>query len=102
MIEVVAMMIGEVAQRYSENVYENPCPVEPGIFLERGAVKSLFRPGSSTDVLLFQKGHIRFDADLLHNMHRADVVSRFSQGFGRSLAETSVKVRSSIARVTGL
>jgi hypothetical protein len=31
-------------------------------------VKSLYRPGSSTDVLLFQKGRIRFDDDLLANM----------------------------------
>ena len=68
------------------------------MFVERGAVKSLFRPGSSTDVLLFQKGRVQFDRDVLSNLNRADVLSRFSQGFNRGLVETGVKVRSSIAR----
>jgi phosphatidylserine decarboxylase len=101
MIEVVAMMIGHVEQAYSAYGYTDARPVEPGMFLERGAVKSLYRPGSSTDVLLFQKGRTRFDKELLINLHRTDVFSRFSQGFRRGLAETSVKVRSSIARVLG-
>jgi phosphatidylserine decarboxylase len=99
MIEVVAMMIGHVEQTYSARHYQAPTPITPGMFLERGAVKSLFRPGSSTIVLLFQKRRVRFDQDVLTNQHRADVFSRFSQGFGRGLVETSVKVRSSIAQV---
>jgi hypothetical protein len=53
-------------------------------------VKSLYRPGSSTDVLLFQKGRIRCDEDLLANMQRADVFSRFTHGFGRQLVETDI------------
>lgn len=101
MIEVVALMIGQVAQRYSPQGYDAPRPMELGMRLEKGAPKSLFRPGSSTDVLLFQEGRIRFDEDLERNMHRQGVRSRFSLGFGHGLVETDVKVRSSIARAVG-
>jgi phosphatidylserine decarboxylase len=66
------------------------------MFLRKGRPKSLFRPGSSTTVLLFQAGRVQFAQDLVRNMLRADVESRYSQGFGRSLVETDVKVRSTI------
>jgi phosphatidylserine decarboxylase len=98
MVEVVALMIGEVRQAYSAHEYQDPVSVAPGMFVERGAPKSLFRPGSSTDVLLFQRGRVRFDSDLLRNRDKLDVVSRFSTAWGRPLVETSVAVRSSIAR----
>lgn len=97
MIEVVALMIGNIVQCYSEERYDHPCPVSPGMLLRKGAPKSLYRPGSSTDVLLFQKGRIRFAEDLLRNIQRVDVESRFSMGFGRPLVETEVAVRSLIA-----
>ncbi|HQU16965.1 MAG: phosphatidylserine decarboxylase [Gammaproteobacteria bacterium] len=98
MVEVVALMIGEVVQCYSENGYAQPRGVEPGMFLLRGAPKSLYRPGSSTDVVLFQRERVRFDADLLRNRAQDQVVSRYSLGFDALLAETDVRVRSSIAR----
>ena len=97
MIEIVALMIGDIVQAYSETGYENPRSVIPGMFLKKGAPKSLYRPGSSTDLLLFQKGRITFAADLIANMRRCDVQSRFSMGFGIPLAETDLKVRSLIA-----
>jgi phosphatidylserine decarboxylase len=97
MIEVTALMIGEVVQRYSRDRYESPQAIEPGLFVERGCPKSLYRPGSSTDVLLFEKGRVAFDSDLLANQRRNDVNSRFSQGFGRQLVETEVQLRSRIA-----
>ena len=68
------------------------------MFLAKGQPKSLYRPGSSTDVLLFQKGRARFSGDLLQNTLRQDVQSRFSQGFGRSMVETEVLVREQIGR----
>ncbi len=98
MIEVVALMIGEVVQCYSAERYDDPCAVTPGLFVRRGQPKSLYRPGSSTDVLLFQPARIAFDADLLANQRRAGVASRFSAGFGAPLVETDVALRSSIAR----
>ena len=97
MIEVVALMIGEILQCYSTNRYDAPSPVTPGMFLRRGQPKSLFRPGSSTVVLLFQRERIEFARDLIVNMLREDVRSRFSMGFGKSIVETEVDVRSYIA-----
>lgn len=97
MVEVVALMIGEVVQCYSDHAYQDPIPMRPGLFVQRGRPKSLFRPGSSTDVLIFEPGRVRFDDDLLRNQQRHDVSSRFSQGFGRPLVETEVQVRSRIA-----
>jgi phosphatidylserine decarboxylase len=96
MIEVTALMIGEVLQCYSRERYESPQPITAGMFVERGCPKSLYRPGSSTDVLLFQRGRVSFDEDLIDNLRRHDAQSRFSQGFGRPLVETEVTVRSRI------
>ena len=98
MIEVVALMIGEIVQAYSSRGYEAPRLVENGMFLEKGQPKSLYRPGSSTDILVFQPDRIEFSNDLLENMRRLGVSSRFSHGFGRPLVETDLKVRSLIAR----
>ena len=96
MIEVVALMIGKVRQQYSEHEYKEPRPVEIGMFLERGCPKSLYEPGSSTDILLFQPDRIRFDAQLVLNMRRPFASSRFTEAFGKPLLETEVKVRSLI------
>lgn len=96
MIEIVALMIGDILQCYSDRRYEEPRPVKPGMLLLIGRPKSLYRPGSSTDVLLFQRGRVRFCPDLVTNLLRQDVRSRYSQGFGRPLVETEIKVRSKI------
>jgi phosphatidylserine decarboxylase len=98
MIEVTALMIGEVVQCYSRERYQDQRPALPGMFLERGCPKSRYRPGSSTDVLIFQAGRISFDEDLIVNRNRRDVQSRFSLGFGEPLVETEVSVRSGIAK----
>ncbi len=97
MIEVVALMIGDIVQCYSEHKYENPTTIAPDMFLRKGCPKSLYRPGSSTDVLLFQPGRIQFAEDLVRNMQRPGAESRFSAAFGRPLVETDVPVRSLIA-----
>jgi phosphatidylserine decarboxylase len=97
-VEVVALMIGDIVQCYSEERYDTPRAVSCGMFLRQGQPKSLFRPGSSTDVLIFQKGRIRFAADLLRNQSRRDAQSRFSRGFFHPLVETDVQVRSAIAQ----
>lgn len=97
MVEVVAMMIGDIVQCYSDKGYDHPLPIRPGMFLSKGQPKSLYRPGSSTDILLFEKDRIRFADDLLGKGRRADVHSRFSLGFGRPLVEVEVQARSLIA-----
>jgi phosphatidylserine decarboxylase len=100
MAEVVALMIGDVIQCYSKQKYEYPAHVSAGMFLQKGAPKSLYRPGSSTDVLLFQHGRVRFAEDLVRNMLRSDAQSLFTAGFGQPLAETDARVRSLIAMRT--
>lgn len=96
MIEIVALMIGRVEQCYSDHCYDNPRPLSKGLLLRKGQPKSLYRPGSSTTVLLFQENRIEFAPDLVRNLLRSDLVSRYSHGFGRPLIETDVKVRSTI------
>ena len=98
MIEIVALMIGNISQRYSEYRYENPAPVKPHMRLIKGQPKSLYLPGSSVDVLLFQKNRITFDADILFNLHRQEAQSRFLSGFQKPLVETEVSARSSVAQ----
>jgi phosphatidylserine decarboxylase len=97
MIEVVALMIGDIAQCYSEKQYESPVSVGTGMFVKKGVPKSLFRPGSSTVVLIFQKDRVHFADDIAANMFYPDVESIFSRGFGKPLIETEVKVRWFIA-----
>ena len=97
MIEVVALMIGEIVQCYSDHRYDAPQAVEVGMFLRKGQPKSLYRPGSSTDVLVFQPQRVRFAPDLVANLHRRDAHSRFSNGFGQPLVETDIRVRSLLA-----
>jgi phosphatidylserine decarboxylase len=97
MIEVVALMIGDIVQCYSEKQYESPVAVGTGMFVKKGVPKSLFRPGSSTVVLIFPKDRVRFADDIAANMFYPDAESIFSHGFGKSLIETEVKVRSFIA-----
>ena len=98
MVEIVALMIGEIVQCYSSHRYDQPISLTKGMHVRRGQPKSLYRPGSSVDVLFFQKQRIRFDTDLVDNCRRCDVSSRYSLGFRRPLVETDIQVRSSIAR----
>lgn len=98
MIEIVALMIGEIKQCYSARHYDAPVAVQKGMFLKKGQPKSLYRPGSSTDVLIFQPDRVRFAGDLLRNAQRLDVVSRFTTGFYKTMVETDVQVRSTIGR----
>lgn len=97
MIEIAALMIGDIVQCYSETRYDAPRNVRKGMMLEKGQPKSLYRPGSSVDVLIFEKNRIRFDRDILRNLHRTDIQSRFSSHFTKPLVETEVNVRTSIA-----
>ena len=98
MVEVVALMIGDIVQCYSRHRYDAAEPIQLRQWVQRGQPKSLFRPGSSTDVLFFQKNRMEFDKDLVCNCLRRDVYSRFSLGFQQPLVETDVRVRASIGR----
>ncbi len=101
MVEVVALMIGQIVQCYSETGYENPLDVRPQMILRKGQPKSLYRPGSSLDILFFEPGRITFSPDLVSNQHRLDVESRFSRFFEQPMVETDIQVRAEIATVSG-
>ncbi|ACN17560.1 Phosphatidylserine decarboxylase [Desulforapulum autotrophicum HRM2] len=96
MVEIVAMMIGRIDQCYSVERYDFPKPLKTGSFVQKGQPKSLFAPGSSTTVLIFEKNRIQFSQDLLANQNRSDVKSRFTRGFERPLVETDLNVRETI------
>jgi phosphatidylserine decarboxylase len=89
-------MIGDILQCYSGRKYDCPKKIEPGMMVFSGQPKSLFRPGSSVDVLMFQGGRVAFSKDIVANLHHQRAVSRFSRGFDKPLVETEVKVRSQI------
>jgi len=98
MIEVVALMIGRVEQRYSAERYEDPQPLRAGQWLRRGAAKSVYHPGSSTTVLLFQRERVEFSETLQRNVGRADVSSRYRSSCGAPVIETEVALREAVAR----
>ena len=97
MVEIVALMIGDIKQAYSTRQYIRPEDIRPGLFVRKGCPKSLYRPGSSTDVVIFEPGRIDFTADLVANSKRCGVLSRFSADSGRPLVETDIRVRSPLA-----
>ena len=97
MIEVVALMVGRIEQRYSDEGYASPRQVGEGMVLRKGAPKAVFRPGSSTVVLLFQKDSIRFAPDLIANQRRSQIHSDLSCALGQPFIETNVAVRSLLA-----
>jgi phosphatidylserine decarboxylase len=98
MVEVAALMIGQIVQGYAGAGYEPAEPVRTGLFVSKGQPKSLYRPGSSLDVLFFQAGRMEFDPRLVANQFRGDVGSRFSSWLGRPWVETDVRVRETIGR----
>ena len=97
MVEIVALMIGRIVPRYSDTEYGNPRPIAAGNFIWRGVPKSLFQPGSSTVVLLFEPGRVCFAGDLIANRAHPSAQSRYSLRFGEPLVETDVAVRSLLA-----
>ncbi|MBP9024444.1 MAG: phosphatidylserine decarboxylase [Spirochaetes bacterium] len=98
MFEVAALMIGGIEQRYSDVFYDEPRKIEPGMFARKGSPKSLYHPGSSVDILLFEKDRMDFSEDIKRNLKRKDAVSRYSEGFGEPLVETEVALRSEIGK----
>jgi phosphatidylserine decarboxylase len=101
MVEVVALMIGAIRQCYSEREYQEPRAVTPGLFLRAGRPKSLFQPGSSVVLLLFEPGRVSLCPDLLQNRRHPSARSRFSEGLGRTVVETDIQVRAPIGFAAG-
>jgi phosphatidylserine decarboxylase len=66
------------------------------MFIEKSGPEKLVSTGRQRPCYIFQKERIEFAGDLIRNLTRTDAVTRYSEGLGRSLVETDVKVRSTI------
>jgi phosphatidylserine decarboxylase len=99
-VDVAAMMIGEIQSRYSERRYEAPRSLNAGDFVVRGSPVSMFRPGSSTSIVLWDGTRASLSGELIANAARSDLRSRFSDWLGKPWVETQVLVRQSIAERT--
>jgi phosphatidylserine decarboxylase len=96
-VNVAAMMIGRIDDAYSANRYDDVQPLEPGTFLKRGQPMALFRPGSSTSIVLWQQSRAALEPALVRNTCRTDVHSRFSDWLLSPWVESAVRVRSALA-----
>ncbi|MCX8097610.1 MAG: phosphatidylserine decarboxylase [Casimicrobiaceae bacterium] len=96
-VDVAAMMIGQIVPAYSEIGYTNPRPLVEGEFVARGVPVSMFRPGSSTSIVIWQSARAAHAPELLRNARRADLRSRFSDWLGSPWVETALRVREAIA-----
>ena len=83
MIEVVALMIGQIEQRYSEHRYENPAIDREGHVAASGRAQGSVPSRAAVPLsCLFQRDRIRFACDLVENQQRCGVQSRFSLTLG--------------------
>jgi phosphatidylserine decarboxylase len=98
-VDVAAMMIGQIESRFSAMRYEAARALKRGDFVPRGAPVSLFRPGSSTSIVLWDGRRAAIGDDLVSNSRRSDLRSRFSDWLGRPWVETQVAVRQSISQI---
>jgi phosphatidylserine decarboxylase len=96
-VDVAAMMIGQIESRYTPYRYVDMRPLSVGDFVQRGAPVSLFRPGSSTSIVIWDGHRAAVSRELLANAQRCDLRSRFSDWLGQPWVETRVAVRQSIS-----
>ncbi len=96
-IDVAAMMIGCMEPRYSPQRYESPRAVQVGEIVPRGAPLSLFRPGSSTSIVLWDASRAMPCKELVANSRRRDLRSRFTDWLREPWVETEVRVRQAIS-----
>jgi phosphatidylserine decarboxylase len=96
-VDVAAMMIGQIVGCYSERKYEQPAPLRIGQLVVRGMPVSLFRPGSSTSVVLWHGSRASVANDLVSNSTRVHLRSRFSDWLQSAWVETALRVRQPIS-----
>jgi phosphatidylserine decarboxylase len=98
MIPVAAQVIGRIEMTYHDIAYECPAAVGEGLFVRKGRPMGLFHPGSSTVVLLFERGRIAWCPDFAFHRDRGGATTRYSANpFGRDLTEVALRVRDTIA-----
>ena len=84
-------------QCYIGRACEQPPLVQVGMFAEQGRPMSLYVPGGSTGLVMFQGGRAKFSDGWLSNLRRSGASSCFSPALGRSKLETELALRSSLA-----
>ena len=97
LVNVAAMMIGRIDDAYSVRDYADPQSLTVGAHVARGQPLALFRPGSSTSIILWDGERARHTQYLRRNANRIDVRSRFSDWLLSPWVETAVSVRSLVA-----
>jgi phosphatidylserine decarboxylase len=101
-VNIAAMMIGRIEDAYSESRYDNVQAIKAGTFVKRGQPMALFRPGSSTSIVLWRQSRASLAPALARNSGRPDVQSRFSDWLLSPWVESAVRVRSTLAVHPGL
>lgn len=96
LIAVAAQVIGGIAMSYRDPAYENPRAPRAGLFVKRGRPLGFFYPGSSTVVLLFQKGRVDPAPDLVQP-GGGTLSHRDRELFGNATPEVALRVRDVIA-----
>lgn len=98
LVAIAAQVIGRIELAYNASGYRDPQPVKKGLMLTKGQPLGLFRPGSSTVVVLLEPKRIDWCPDLLEQRDRTDTNTRFTKNlFGRKLTEIQVAVRDTVA-----
>ncbi len=99
-IAVAAMMIGRIEDHYSETHYDAPTPLSPGLTVVQGAPMMMFRPGSSTVIVLWPSERAIATPQLRELSTKRHVPSRFGEWLMMPWNEVLVRVRSQVADVS--
>jgi phosphatidylserine decarboxylase len=98
LIAVAAMMIGQIEDRDSNTRYESPGVLHIGGQLHQGAPMMMFRPGSSTAIVVWSHDRASIEQRLTELSSKRQVPSRFSDWLMMPWNEVLVRVRSAVAR----
>ena len=101
MIEVVALMMGQIEQRYSDSEYDDPRPMEKGMMLSSGRSEGALSSGQQHGRAVVPARPRPFCRRPVAQPAAAGVRSRYSPAFGQALVETDVAVRSLLATPAG-
>ena len=100
MVEIVALMIGDIVQAYSEDAMTTRYRSIPVSSCTRAARRACTGPAVQPTSCCSPRGGSNFFPILSKNSRRLGVQSRFTDACGRPLVETDIRVRSALALQT--